>query len=164
MAYAAVLMTGVIFIDINLLDAPNDDAKVIESLAADSAITVEQRQGSWTKVATLENTGWVPTLTIRIKSITKQADLKAAAGEMKEKFNGDDKTEVVATMGIRGIDEENLKQAKFNKKQLALLESYHTNEQQLIAFSQAGNLRPKKLAYFDEKLNINDVEVIELSE
>lgn len=164
MATATALMTGVVFIDINLVDSPSHDGKTIESLAADSAITVEQRQGSWTKVATAENTGWVPTLTIRIKSVTERADIKDAAVEMKEKFEGEEKTEVVATMGIRGIDEENLKQAKFNKKQLALLESYHASEQQVTAFSQSGELVVKKVVYLGEEQGNKPVEVLDLSE
>jgi dGTP triphosphohydrolase len=162
--YAAALMTGVVFIDIKLLDKPSYEGKVIANLAADAAITVEQRQGSWTKVTTAENTGWVPTLTIRIKSVIKQTDIEASTDEMKEKLDGENKTEVVATMGIRGLDEEELKQAKFNKKQLALLESYHANEQQISKFSQAGKLIPKKVVYLGEEQGNKPVEVLDLSE
>ena len=163
-AYATALMTGVVFIDIKLLDTPSYDGKTIERLAAESTITVKQRQGRWTKVATAENTGWVPPLTIRIKSVIKQADIEASTDEMKEKFDGENNTEVIATMGIRGLDEENLKQASFNKKQLALLESYHASKPQLAAFSQAGKLMPKKVVYLGEKQGNKPVEVLDLSE
>jgi hypothetical protein len=163
-SYAAVVMTGVVFLDVKLLDKPSYEAQTIENLVADSAITVEQRQGSWTKVSTAENAGWVPTLTIRIKSFTKHEDIKAAAIEVKDKVSSEDQTEVVATMGIRGLDEENLKQAKFNKKQLALLESYHATKQQVEKFSQAGKLIPKKIVYLDEEQGNKPVEVLDLSE
>jgi hypothetical protein len=162
--YAAVLMTGVVFIDIKLLDKPSYEGKVIANLAADAEITVEQRQGSWTKVATAEDTGWVPTLTIRIKSVTSREDFKAAAVEVSGKIEDEANTQVVATMGIRGLDEEELKQAKFNKKQLVLLESYYANKKQLAAFSQAGELKSKQIAYIGEEQNSHTVEVIELSQ
>ena len=163
-AYAAVLMTGVVFIDIKLMDTPSHDGETMTILAADSVITVEQRQGSWTKVATAEHTGWVPTLTIRIKSVVTREDFKAAAVEVSDKIEDETNTQVVATMGIRGLDEEELKQAKFNKKQLALLESYYANKKQLTAFSQAGELKPKNIAYIGEEQNSHTVEVIELSQ
>jgi hypothetical protein len=163
-AYAAVLMTGVVFIDIKLMDTPSHDGETITTLAADSVITVEQRQGSWTKIATAEHTGWVPTLTIRIKSVVTREDFKAAAVEVSDKIEDETNTQVVATMGIRGLDEEELKQAKFNKKQLALLESYYANKKQLTAFSQAGELKPKNIAYIGEEQNSHTVEVIELSQ
>jgi len=163
-AYATALMTGVVFIDIKLMDTPSHDGETITTLAADSSISVEQRQGSWTKVATSEDTGWVPTLTIRIKSVTSREDFKAAAVEVSDKIEDETNTQVVATMGIRGLDEEELKQAKFNKKQLALLESYHVNKKQLTAFSQAGELKAKHIAYIGEEQNSHTVEVIELSQ
>jgi len=163
-AYAAVLMTGVVFIDIKLMDTPSHNGETITTLAADSVITIEQRQGSWTKVATTEYTGWVPTLTIRIKSVVTREDFKAAAVEVSDKIEDETNTQVVATMGIRGLDEEELKQAKFNKKQLALLESYYANKKQLTAFSQAGELKPKDIAYIGEEQNSHTVEVIELSQ
>lgn len=163
-SYAAALMTGVVFIDLNLLDSPSHEGKTITTLAADSAVTVEQRQGSWTKVTAAEHTGWVPTLTIRIKAVTSREDFKAAAVEVSDKIEDETNTQVVATMGIRGLDEEELKQAKFNKKQLALLESYYANKKQLTAFSQAGELKPKYIVYIGEEQNSHTVEVIELSQ
>jgi hypothetical protein len=163
-AYATALMTGVVFIDIKLMGTPSHDGETITTLAADSSISVEQRKGSWTRVATDEDTGWVPTLTIRIKSVTSREDFKAAAVEVSDKIEDQTNTQVVATMGIRGLDEEELKQAKFNKKQLALLESYYANKQQIAKFSQAGKLIPQKVAYLGEEQGNKPVEVLDLSE
>jgi len=148
-ADTAALMTGKVFIDINLLDAPSKSGNVIESLNANTPITIQQRQSSWSQVATAANTGWVPTLTIRIVSVTQQSNIDGATDVITERLGGvGTKKTVVATFGIRGIDEESLKTAKLSEEQLTLLESYQVSKSEAAQFSRTAGLKSKRVDYF----------------
>jgi len=154
-ADTAALMTGKVFIDINLLDEPNNAGNVIESLNANTPITIQQRQSSWSQVATAANIGWVPTLTIRIVSVTQQSNIDGATDVVTERLGGvGTKKTVVATFGIRGIDEESLKTAKLNEEQLALLESYQVSKPEAAQFSRAAGLKSKHVDYFDVTVEV----------
>jgi hypothetical protein len=153
-ADTAALITGMVFIDTKLLDEPNNSGKLIENLAAKSQVTVQERQNSWTQVATTTNNGWVPTLTIRIISVSEQNNVDGASDVAVERLSGTNQKSVVATFGIRGIDEETLKDAELSEEQLALLESYQVSESQAKKYARAGDLKAKKVAYFDVTVEV----------
>lgn len=151
---AAVRINGVVFINTKLVDAPNNSGKIIEDLAADSQITIKQRQNRWTEVITSENTGWVPTLMIRIVSYTTQDTVDGVTDVVTERLSGTNQKTVVATFGIRGIDEESLKSAELSEEQLTLLESYQVTKSEASQFSRAAGLKPKKVEYFDVTVEV----------
>ncbi|OUR65631.1 hypothetical protein A9Q79_01170 [Methylophaga sp. 42_25_T18] len=154
-ADTAALMTGKVFIDINLLDEPNNSGNVIESLNANTPITIQQRQSSWSQVETAANIGWVPTLTIRIVSVTQQSNVDGATDVVTERLGGvGTKKTVVATFGIRGIDEESLKGAELSEEQLALLESYQVSKSVAAQFSRTAGLKSKRVDYFDVTVEV----------
>jgi hypothetical protein len=153
-ADTAALITGMVFIDTKLLDEPSNNSQLIENLAAKSQVTVQQRQNSWTQVATTTNTGWVPTLTIRIVSVSQQSSVDGASNVAVERLSGTNQKTVVATFGIRGIDEETLKDAELSEEQLALLETYQVSEQQAKTYARAGDLKAKNVAYFDVTVDL----------
>lgn len=154
-ADTAALMTGKVFIDINLLDEPSNSGKVIENLDANTPVTIQQRRSSWSQVATAANTGWVPTLTIRVISATQQSNVDGATDVVTERLGGvgTEKT-VVATFGIRGIDEEKLKTAKLDEEQLALLESYQVSKGEAAQFSRSADLKSNNIDYFDVTVEV----------
>jgi SH3 domain-containing protein len=160
--HAAALMTGVVFMDINLLDTPDQKADVITSLTANSPITVNKRQGQWAKVTASDNTGWVPTLVIRVQSVTKQDNGEQSIDTINRKMAEGGAASVVATMGIRGLDEEALKEAEFNKKQLVLLEGYQVNDKQLTQFASSGKLKSKEIDYLIDPTETEAVDVAEV--
>ena len=151
---AEFVVNGVVSISTKLLDTPNNTGKVIENLAANSQITIKQRQNSWTEVTSSENTGWVPTLTIRMVSITRPDNIDGATDVVTERLRGTNKKTVVATLGIRGIDEESLKDAELSEEQLTLLESYQVTKREASQFSRAAGLKSKKVEYFDVTVEV----------
>jgi hypothetical protein len=54
---------------------------------------------------------------------------------------------VVATTGIRGLDEEQLKAAKFDAAELKKAESFATTRAQARTFAADGRLMPRKVEY-----------------
>lgn len=153
-ADTAALITGMVFIDTDLVDNPSNSGKVIENLNAKTSVTVQQRQSRWTQVATATNTGWVPTLTIRIVSATQQSNVDGATDVVTERLSGTNRKTVVATFGIRGIDEESLKSGKISEEQLALLKSYQVSQNQTTSFAKQAGLKAKKIDYFDVDVEV----------
>ncbi len=147
-ADTAALITGMVFIDTKLLDEPNKTGKLIENLAAKSQVTVKERQSSWTQVATATNTGWVPTLTIRIVSVSEQNNVDGTTEVVTERLGSFNENTVVATFGVRGLDEETLKSAELSEEQLALLETYQVSESQAKSYARAADLKANNVAYF----------------
>lgn len=153
-ADTAALITGMVFIDTKLLDEPNKSGQLIENLAAKSQVTVQKRQNSWTQVATNTNSGWVPTLTIRIISVSEQNNVDGTTEVVTERLGGFNNRTVVATFGVRGLDEETLKSAELSEEQLALLETYQVSESQAKQYARAGDLKAKKIDYFDVTVEV----------
>jgi hypothetical protein len=153
-ADTAALITGMVFIDTKLVDEPSNNGQLIENLVAKSQVTVQQRQNSWTQVATATNKGWVPTLTIRIVSVSQQNSVDGATEVITERLSSTNKKTVVATFGVRGIDEETLKSAEISEEQLALLETYQVSESQAKTYARAGDLKAKNIAYFDVSVEV----------
>ncbi len=54
---------------------------------------------------------------------------------------------VVATTGIRGLNEEELKAAKFSETELKLAESYLTTRSEAQAFANKGKLKARSIDY-----------------
>jgi hypothetical protein len=54
---------------------------------------------------------------------------------------------VVATTGIRGLNEEELKAAKFDEKELERAESYAASKQAAAKFAAQGKLAARKFDY-----------------
>ncbi len=143
---AAAVITGKVGIETNLTETPSHTGKLIEALPEQTLITILQRQSSWTKVDYSGTTGWIPTLTIRSIEIVRHDDTQKLA----DKLTADDNGTVVATMGIRGLDKETLGQAKYNEKQMALLETYQVSDKDVNTFISAGKLQSKTIAYIDQ--------------
>jgi hypothetical protein len=57
---------------------------------------------------------------------------------------------VVATTGIRGLDEEELKAAQYNEPELKLAESYLTSRAEAQKFASKGKLAARKMDYLPE--------------
>jgi hypothetical protein len=153
-ADTAALITGMVFIDTKLVDEPSNSGQLIENLAAKSQVTVQQRQNSWTQVATATNSGWIPTLTIRIVSVSQQGNVDGATEIVTDRLSSSNTKTVVATFGVRGIDEETLKSAELNEEQLALLETYQVSESLAKTYARAGDLKSKNVAYFDVTVEV----------
>jgi hypothetical protein len=57
---------------------------------------------------------------------------------------------VVATTGIRGLNEEELKAAQFNEAEVRLAESYAVSKEQAQQFATEGKLLARKFDYLPE--------------
>lgn len=120
-----------------LYSEPASTAKVTASVAKGTSVDILAKQGGWLRVKTERATGWIRLLSVR-----------AGVGGLGGAGVGDvvgaattrsDPTRVVAVAGLRGLNDENLKQAKFNAEELARMEARHVSATQARSFaSQSG--------------------------
>lgn len=127
---------------------PFRDAKTVGSLASGDKVEIISKDGGWLSVKSAKGSGWV-----RMLSIRKTGSGKAAnnAGGLLALASGRAGTgKVVATTGIRGLNEEELKAAQFNAEQLTLAESYGVSSAQAQQFAAQGKLKARTMDYLQE--------------
>jgi hypothetical protein len=101
------------------------------------------RQGGWLQVKAGSARGWIRLLSVR-----------AGAGGLGGAGIGDvvgaatttsDPTRVVAVAGLRGLNDEDLKQAKFNEEELARMEALTVAPAQARSFAAQSGLTVVKV-------------------
>ncbi|MFN3544407.1 MAG: SH3 domain-containing protein [Thiobacillus sp.] len=137
MAAAVQASTGTVLRDEKLYSQPNAASSVTASLPRGATVTIQQKQGGWLRVTAGKSTGWIRLLSVR-----------AGAGGLGGPGVGDvvgvattrsDPSRVVAVAGLRGLNDEELKQAKFNGEELARMEAQAVTAAQARSFAgQAG--------------------------
>lgn len=134
---------GTMIKDEILRSTPSGTAAKVASVSKGSAVEVLARQGGWTQVRAGSRIGWVRILSVRSTvSTTSAGDLAA----LTAKRDG----QVVAVAGLRGLNEEELKTAKFNVQELKLLDGYKSDQAEAASFARAANLVSRKVAYLPE--------------
>lgn len=127
---------------------PFRDAKKVGSLANGDKVEIITKDGGWLKVKSAKGNGWVRMLSIRKSGSGKVVN---NAGGLLALASGRAGTgKVVATTGIRGLNEEELKAAQFNTEQLTLAESYMVSQAQAKQFAAQGKLKSRAMEYLPE--------------
>ena len=124
---------------------PFRDAKTVAALAAGDKVDILKKDGGWLKVRSAKGNGWVKMLSIRRGDARKGTG--DAAGLLGLASGRAGTGRVVATTGIRGLNEEELKAAKFDAAQLKLAESYITSRAEAQKFAAKGKLAAHQVEY-----------------
>lgn len=120
-----------------LYSQPSATSKVAASVAKGASVEILAKQGGWLRVKAGKSTGWIRLLSVRAGTGglggTGVRDVVGAATTKS------DPSRVVAVAGLRGLNEEDLKQAKFNAAELARMETRNVSAAQARSFaSQSG--------------------------
>jgi hypothetical protein len=124
---------------------PFRDAKTVGSLTAGDNVEILKIEGGWFQVKSAKGSGWVRMLSIRRGEARK--DSVDAAGVLGLASGRAGTGSVVATTGIRGLSEEDLKAAKYNEVELRKVESFAVTEVEARRFAAEGKLVARKLEY-----------------
>ena len=139
---------GVISRDTELFSKPFKDSEIISELAAQTAIVILKRKGGWYEIKTEKQQGWVRLTHIRLarKANTKQ-DTDNNVGEiLSELATGRDKSDEVTTAtAIKGLSEEELRNAEPDVEALDALESFAADEN----IGNASGLAARKVDYLE---------------
>lgn len=137
--------------DSPLYAEPRLDASQVTRLKLGATGEVIGKQGAWLNLKTPDASGWLFSFNVRFpsqQSGTGDAGAGAAAGRL---FGPRRTVSVTSTIGIRGIDEEDLKGARFNADQMKLLEGYSATKEAAEQTARASGLAPVGVEYMDAK-------------
>jgi len=142
---AGALETGVAMKDEIIRKEPYSDAKQAGRLKAGDKVSIVKKDGGWLSIRSGKDKGWVRMLSIRKGGAARS---KSVADSLKSLASGRSGTgHVVATTGIRGLDEEDLKSAKFNASEMGKAEGYAVSRGEANKFAAQGKLKARSLEY-----------------
>ena len=136
-AASALAAPGTVLRDEKIYSQPSSGSAVAGSAAKGASVNILDKQGGWLRVTAGKTTGWIRILSVRAGEGglggTGVGDVVGAATTRS------DPSRVVAVAGLRGLNDEELKQAKFNAAELAQLDTWVVTVAQAKTFaSQAG--------------------------
>ena len=137
--------------DSPLYTEPRLDAAQVTQLKLGATGEVIGKQGAWLNLKTPGGSGWLFSFNVRFPSAqaaTGDSGAGAAAGRL---FGPRRNVSVTSTVGIRGIEEEDLKQASFSAEQMKLLESYAATRDAAERRARGSGLAPASVEYMDPK-------------
>ncbi len=140
--------SGSMMKDDELKSEPFRDAKTLKALKAGETISMISKDGGWYKIKVGNSSGWVRMLSVRIGAAKQSAS--AATGLLALSSGRAATGKVVATTGIRGLNEEELKAASFNARELQLSESYAIKKDDAKKFAAQGKLVARPFDYLPD--------------
>ena len=141
----AAAAPGVMLKDEDLRASPSSSAASAGRLGKGAAVEILARQGGWTEVADAGRKGWVRILSVR--STAPAGAGEGLAGLVEAGTKRSDSGRVVAVAGLRGLNEEELKSARFDANQLMDLDRYQVNRVDAENYARAVGLRHRDLDY-----------------
>jgi hypothetical protein len=123
---------------------PYSDAKKTADIKRGEKLQILGKKGAWLNVKTTKAGGWVRLLSVKrgaassgsqVKGVLDVASGRAGTGK------------VVATTGVRGLNEEELKNAKYSEVEVKKLESFTITSGQAQQFAKSGGLKAVKFNY-----------------
>lgn len=141
---SALAASGVMLKDESLRASASAGAASVGQVAKGATVEIVGRQGGWTQVAGDGRKGWVRILSVRATAGGGSADL---SGLIQAGTRRGDSGRVVATAGLRGLNEEELKSARYDANQLLLLDRYQVDRASAENYARAVGLRHRDLDY-----------------
>lgn len=140
----AVAASGVMLKDEDLRAGATTGAASIGRVDKGAAVEIVGRKGGWTEISTGGRKGWVRILSVRASTSGGSADL---SGLIQAGSQRADSGRVVATAGLRGLNEEELKSARFDAGELMRLDRYQHDRAAAEQYARAVGLRHRDLDY-----------------
>ncbi len=106
---------------------PRLDAPQVQLLAPGTVAEVAGKSGAWLNVRTPSATGWVFSFNVRFNvkpSDAAQGSSSGGESAIGRIFGPQRGVHVTSTIGVRGLDAEDLRQAQFSPEQMKLFDGY----------------------------------------
>ena len=144
-APAVAQETGFAVRDTEVKKEPYSDAQTVGTVPEKAQVKVLARQGGWMQVESGATSGWVRMLSIRMNSGQSSfaSGLKSLFSVARTGSSGQ-----TVTTGVRGLDKEQIQNAKPNPEELKKLGAFAASQGDAERFA-AGNpqLRNQKIDY-----------------
>jgi hypothetical protein len=154
-ATAARAETGTLVRATELKAEPFTDAATIARLAEQSRVEILKRQGAWARIKAKEGEGWLRLLSLKLgagsmpRAKADEGESKIGEAALSVLGIGPKPKPTVAT-GVRGLSEEDLKNAKPNPRELERMNQYAVSQRDARTFAESGRLRDQKIEYAPE--------------
>jgi hypothetical protein len=130
--------------DVELKAEPAGAAKIVGTLPKGAKFDIVGEKGAWSQVSSGSVTGWALSFYVMKGEPAAQVSMGTRLGEVWS-LGTERRAETNATIGIRGLDEEQLKSAQFNAEELQRLESLTASKSDAEAFAKRGKLLPQNV-------------------
>ena len=123
---------------------PFRDAKTVGKLASGDKLDILKQQSGWYQVKSAKGSGWVRMLSVRRGTMRKGSAATGLAGLASGRAGTG---KVVASTGVRGLSEEDLKSAKFDEAETKKMEAASVSKDDARKFASQAQLQSVKLNY-----------------
>jgi len=127
---------------------PKADAAVVANLSAGADGEALARQGVWVQVKSGDATGWLFSFNVRFGSSGASGETSGGGAVLGRVF-GSHRPSVTAAVGIRGLGEEDLKQAQFDGGQLQQLDGFAATREQAETHAAQAGLTASRIEYLE---------------
>ncbi len=138
----------------DLLAQPFIDAANAGKVAPAQQVTIVERRGAWVNVQASGKSGWVRLLNVRLEPVAGVAGLAkpqpARPNGLSSLLQTGSSGRTVTT-GVKGMDEEDIKNSVPNYQELTLLETLGVDAADARANAAKSNLKERSVAYLDKK-------------
>lgn len=132
--------------DSPLYAEPRLEAAQVAQLKQGTSGEVIGKQGAWLNLKTADGSGWLFSFNVRFQG--QKAEGGDGGGSALGRMVGPRRNvSVTAAIGIRGLDEQDLRQATFNAAQMKLLDGYAASKQSAEERARAAGLGPEKVEF-----------------
>ncbi len=139
--------SGILLRDEALRAAASATAPVTAQVAKGASVEVLSRQGGWTQIRVSGRTGWVRMLSVRTTESVQRDVGGELAGVIGLGSRQADPSRVVSVAGVRGLTEQDLRNAQFSAQEIERLERYAVSPDEARAFARQGGLAAQRLDY-----------------
>jgi hypothetical protein len=127
---------------------PFIDAKTLAKLPRQTRVTILERNGGWFRVQAAKKSGWVRMLNVKVtagaQNLGSGTDLTQAATLATGRAGTGN---VVATSGLRGLSEEELRSAKPDYTQFDKLNGYGADTTAAGNYAKSNGLNSRSVQY-----------------
>lgn len=148
-ALPAAAQQAVLERDSPLYAEPRMESAQVTQLKQGTAGEVVGKQGAWLNLKTPAGTGWLFSFNVRFQS--QKAGSGDGGSALGNVFGPRRNVNVTAAIGVRGLDEQDLRQASFSARQMKLLDDNAVTKQIAEDAARATGLAPTQVEYLGAK-------------
>ena len=139
--------SGVLIKSETVYARPSTAAKPVANLSKGSRVSVMTKQGGWLQVGVGTTNGWVRMLSVRTSGAVLSNSGADLLGITQMATGKRQPGKIVATAGVRGLSEEDLKTAHYSEQGMRELADYQVSGDAAKNFAKQGRLVKQNIAY-----------------
>jgi len=130
---------------------PYTDAATVATLDEKTDVDILLRRGGWINISSAKGKGWVRMLSLRSDSTAKKSGGSGLQSLLNVGRSGS--SGVTVATGVRGLSEEDLKNAHPNPEEFEKLQKYAVNKAKAEKFARDAKLKNQQLDYLPSSGN-----------